>query len=177
MCGPHIDCISFTSSHTWSLLDLEQWNWYTTLRIPFPLPCPPPKPPGAWSPAWTQAQQLGWPLRAIDCCRRPPCSTHTLLWLHRAPIRCFHRNINYKYMVLFLRGNSFSEHQPTFFFCFFFPQLLSDQPPTGHSRFRVSPNYFQPFNKSPPFGFKMFRCLIIPPSKKYALFLMTFIPK
>lgn len=41
MCGPHIDCISFTSSHTWSLLDLEQWNWYTTLRIPFPLPCPP----------------------------------------------------------------------------------------------------------------------------------------
>lgn len=133
---------------------------------------------GAWSLTWTKPREVVWRLCAIYCLPQ-------ILAFNSYFFDCTEHRLDVFIGISIITVWSCSgevtvssEAQLTFFLLFCFLLLSqSDWPSTGHSLFRISPNYFQPFNKSPPFGFKTFQCVITPASKKYALFLMTFIPK
>lgn len=160
--GTHIDCISLISSHTLGSFS----SWHAHLNIFWKLiPIPDLK-------TW----EVNWCLRAIYCLPQILAVNSQIFFflLHRAPIRYFHRKIDYNCVALFLRSNGGWESQLTFSFSL--PTIITARL-ISNSLFRISLNYFQPFNKSPPLGFKMFHYLITPASKKYVLFLMTFIPK
>lgn len=88
----------------------------------------------------------------------------------------FHRKIDYNCIVLFLRSNSGLEFQLTIcLFPFFLPTIITVRL-TSNILFRISLNYFQPFNKSPPFSFKMFQYQITPASKGISCFWLLLFP-